>query len=222
MPASMNFIGFPDSFFKPTCGYVNKRGKLSVRVDWMKYSDSGIQFLIMAGGKGTRFGDQEKCMQKINGKSILENLIDSLMALSHFITVSTTARHTKTIEFCRSRHIPTIITEGKDYTDDLWHSIVRINRIPIIVMGSDTYITDLARFRSVISSPNNPAIPIVDILQNNTFSGISVFNRIPEKGETLEYHELNSEKNFSLNINTQEDLNRLKLILSQETPGHFP
>ena len=187
----------------------------------MEYSDSGITFLLMAGGKGTRFGDQEKCMRDIGGNSILGNLIDSLTTLSHFITVSTTLKHGKTIEFCRSRNIPTIITEGNDYTDDLWHSIVKINKVPIIVMGSDTYITDLGHFRSVIASMNNSEIPIVDILQNNIFSGISLFNRIPGKGEILEYHELNSEKNFSLNINTLEDLNRLKLILSQKTAGHF-
>lgn len=201
--------------------YLNRDCKFTVRVDRMKYSDSGMHFLIMAGGKGTRFGDPEKCMWKINGKIILEDLIDSLATLSHFITVSTTSNHKKTIEFCRSKHISTIITEGKSYTDDLWNSIAEISRVPITVMGSDTYITDLDHFSSMISSLNKPAMPIVDILQNHIFSGISVFSRIPEKYETLEYCELNSDRSFSLNINTQEDLNRLKQVLIQRSAGHF-
>jgi GTP:adenosylcobinamide-phosphate guanylyltransferase len=168
----------------------------------------------MAGGKGTRFGDPEKCMHGLKGKSILENLIDSLRTISDFITVSTTLKHQKTIELSRLKHISVIITEGENYTHDLWHSIVKINRVPVVVMGSDIYITDLNQFRTIITSLPDPAAPIIELLENSTFSGISVFSRIPEKEETLEYSELNSGKKFSININTGEDLRKLNLGLS--------
>ena len=181
-----------------------------------KHSGSDMQFLIMAGGRGTRFGDPEKCMHNVKGKSILENLIDSLRTLSDFITVSTTLKHHKTIEFCRFKLISAIITEGDDYTDDLWHSIVKINRVPVVVLGSDIYLTDLNQFRTMITSLPDPAAPIVNLLQNSTFSGISVFSRIPDKGETLEYYELNSGKNFSININTEEDLSKVESLLQSE------
>jgi len=201
--------------------YLYKSGKLTVKVQWMKYSDRNLQFLIMAGGKGTRFGNAEKCMQDTNGKSILENLIDSLKTLSDFISVSTTLLHRKTLELCRLKDVSVIITDGDNYINDLRSSIVSIGRVPLVVMGSDIYLTDLDQFRYMIKSLPDHAQPIIDLLQNNTFSGISVFSRIPEKDETMEYYEMNSEKNFSMNINTKEELGMLKLSIGKKTTGHF-
>lgn len=187
----------------------------------MKYSGPGIQFLIMAGGKGSRFGDAEKCMHDLNGKSILENLIDSLLTLSDFIAVSTTSSHRKTIELCRLKHIKVVITDGTDYIHDLRKSIVKINRVPVVVMGSDIYFTDLDKFRDLIASLPDSVKPIVDILQDNTFSGISVFCRIPEKEEIMEYCEVNSENIFSLNINTEEELRMLKLAMGWKSTENY-
>ncbi|WP_393970729.1 NTP transferase domain-containing protein [Oxyplasma meridianum] len=187
----------------------------------MKHFSQEIQFLIMAGGKGTRFGDAEKCMQIINEKSILENLIDSLRTVSDFISVSTTLFHRRTIELCRLKNISVIITDGNDYISDLRKSISMVNRIPTVVMGSDIYFTDLDMFRDLLVSLPEPSKPIIDLLQNNSFSGISVFTRIPERDAIMEYYEMNSEKSFSVNINTEEDLRMLKLEISRKTADHF-
>ena len=35
----------------------------------MQNPEMNVHFLIMAGGKGTRFGDAEKCMSPVNGKT---------------------------------------------------------------------------------------------------------------------------------------------------------
>ena len=37
-------------------------------------------------------------------------------------------------------------------------------------------------------------------------TGISLFNKIPENGNVMDYEEINSEWDFVININTKDDL----------------
>ncbi|MHB1471935.1 MAG: NTP transferase domain-containing protein [Thermoplasmataceae archaeon] len=165
-----------------------------------------VHFLIMAGGKGTRFGDAEKCMSTVNGTTILGHLLNQISAISQTLTVSTTVRHLKTSEFCISRRIPVIYTAGDDYVEDLIKSLIEINRVPTVVLGSDTYFTDLPYFIKMIESSLKKEKMIIEFLQHKTMTGISLFNKIPENGNVMDYEEINSEWDFVININTKDDL----------------
>lgn len=170
-----------------------------------------MHFLIMAGGKGTRFGDAEKCMSTVKGIPVLENLLDQVSKIAKSITVSTTFRHVKTVEFCISRGISLVYTDGNDYVSDLRTSLAEIRRVPIVVLGSDSFFTDLSYFKRLISSSLKENKEIIEFLQDKNMTGISIFNRIPENESIMNYEEVNSERDFMININTKDDLDTVNL-----------
>jgi len=178
-----------------------------------EYQEVSIHFLIMAGGKGTRFGDAEKCMSAVNGIPVLENLLNQVSKIAKSITVSTTIRHVKTVELCISRGIQVVYTDGNDYVRDLRRSLAEIRRVPVLVLGSDTFFTDMPYFRSLISSSLKENKEIIEFLQHKNMTGISIFNRIPENESSMNYEEVNSERDYVININTKDDLDTVNLRL---------
>ena len=105
-----------------------------------------------------------------------------------------------------NRDIPVIYTAGDDYVEDLIKSLIEINRVPTVVLGSDTYFTDLPYFIKMIDSSLKKEKMIIEFLQHKTMTGISLFNKIPENGNLMDYEEINSEWDFVININTKDDL----------------
>jgi len=100
-----------------------------------------IVALIMAGGKGTRFGgDTEKPMAQFMGKPLIRRVIEATKE-SERITetyVAVTAYSPKTAQEAKKAFVKVIETEGKGYHDDLQQAIKDANlSCPVLLISAD-------------------------------------------------------------------------------------
>ncbi len=110
-----------------------------------------LPVVVMAGGRGTRFGKGEKPLAIVRGRSLLARVMDSVEAAGFkdiFVAVSPWTPGTT--ERARRRGFQLIRTEGKGYVEDLsWIN----NQIPrfISVVADIPYLpaAELRRFTEV-------------------------------------------------------------------------
>jgi adenosylcobinamide-phosphate guanylyltransferase len=100
-----------------------------------------IVALIMAGGKGTRFGkDIEKPMVKLLGKTLIRRVIEATKASKRISEtyVAVTSYNSQTTEEAAKASAKVIETEGKGYHEDLRQAILKLNLIcPVLTISSD-------------------------------------------------------------------------------------
>jgi adenosylcobinamide-phosphate guanylyltransferase len=97
--------------------------------------------LIMAGGKGTRFGgDIEKPMAQFMGKPLIRIVIEatkeSKMVAETYVAVTSFSQ--KTAQEARKASVKVVETDGKGYHADLQQAIQDANlRCPVLVISAD-------------------------------------------------------------------------------------
>jgi GTP:adenosylcobinamide-phosphate guanylyltransferase len=100
-----------------------------------------IVALIMAGGKGTRFGkDIEKPMVKLLGKSLIRRVIEATKASKKISEtyVAVTAYNSRTAEEATKASAKVIVTEGQGYHVDLRQAILKLNlTCSVLTISSD-------------------------------------------------------------------------------------
>lgn len=100
-----------------------------------------IVALIMAGGKGTRFGgDTEKPMAVFMGKPIIQRVIEAAKASKKIAEtyVAVTANSPKTAEESRKASVNVIETDGKGYHEDLQQAIKAAElACPVLIISAD-------------------------------------------------------------------------------------
>jgi adenosylcobinamide-phosphate guanylyltransferase len=97
--------------------------------------------LIMAGGKGTRFGgDTEKPMAIFNGKPLIRRVIDAAKESKRIteIYVAVTSYSPKTAQEATKAAVKVIETEGKGYHSDVQQAVqdAKIN-CPVLIVSAD-------------------------------------------------------------------------------------
>ncbi|GEM_PF-5019855 len=131
--------------------------------------------VILAGGKGSRFGNHEKCLIRICDRAIIEHVINVVEEFCSRIIVATSLRHSGIIRFCRENNIDFLITTGRDLCYDMC-MIVNVTRDrPLIFFPCDIVIArDVVRqvFNIALSAEPDVCITFVD--ENGKFTGISV------------------------------------------------
>ncbi len=97
--------------------------------------------LIMAGGKGTRFGgDIEKPMAMFMGKPLIRIVIEATQESKMVaeIYVAVTSFNQKTAQEARKASVKVVETDGKGYHADLQQAIQDANlRCPVLVVSAD-------------------------------------------------------------------------------------
>lgn len=100
-----------------------------------------IVALIMAGGKGTRFGgDTEKPMAVFMGKPIIQRVIEAAKASKKIAEtyVAVTANSPKTADESRKASVNVIETDGKGYHEDLQQAIRAAElECPVLIISAD-------------------------------------------------------------------------------------
>jgi len=100
-----------------------------------------IVALIMAGGKGTRFGgDTEKPMAVFMGKPIIQRVIEAAKASKKIAEtyVAVTANSPKTADESRKASVNVIETDGKGYHEDLQQAIKAAElACPVLIISAD-------------------------------------------------------------------------------------
>jgi adenosylcobinamide-phosphate guanylyltransferase len=100
-----------------------------------------IVALIMAGGKGTRFGgDTEKPMALFNGKPLIRRVIEAAKESERIteIYVAVTAYSPKTAQEAKKASVKLIKTDGQGYHADVQQAIQDANiKCPVLIVSAD-------------------------------------------------------------------------------------
>ena len=100
-----------------------------------------IVALIMAGGKGTRFGgDTEKPMAMFNGKPLIRHVIEATKESTRIIEtyVAVTAISPKTAQDATKSFVKVIETDGQGYHADVQQAVKDANiNGPVLIVSSD-------------------------------------------------------------------------------------
>lgn len=100
-----------------------------------------IVALIMAGGKGTRFGKNiEKPMVKLLGKTLIRRVIEATKASKRIAEtyVAVTPYNSQTTEEATKASAKVIETEGQGYHADLRQAILKLElTCPVLTVSSD-------------------------------------------------------------------------------------
>ena len=166
--------------------------------------------IIMGGGKGTRLGNSEKGMLQINGRPIVDSLFEFFANKTDFVL------------FCGSRNTPLSSKRatdlgmhlchaiGDDYRVDLRFCLEETRRLPALVVPSDLYILDRERLSSALAFAISLEADLVTLTQEGSFTGVSVFRKVPVNDDALEFLTLEVPGEFGVNINTTGDLKRAR------------
>jgi len=100
-----------------------------------------IVALIMAGGRGTRFGnDLEKPMAKLLGKTLIRRVIEATKASKRISEtyVAVTAYSSQTAEEAIKASAKVIETVGQGYHEDLRQAVLKLNlNCPVLTISAD-------------------------------------------------------------------------------------
>jgi adenosylcobinamide-phosphate guanylyltransferase len=100
-----------------------------------------IVALIMAGGKGTRFGgDTEKPMAMFQGKPLIRRVIEAAKESKNIsdVYVAVTSYSPKTAQEAKKAEVKVVETDGKGYHEDLQQAVKEGNIAgPVLIVSSD-------------------------------------------------------------------------------------
>ena len=203
-----------------------------------------IVALIMAGGRGTRFGkDVEKPMVKLLGKSLIRRVIEATKASKRISEtyVAVTSYNSQTAEEATKASAKVIETEGKGYHADLRQAILKLNlTCPILTISSDLPLLNGEFLDEIIvkyEKSRKPALTVLVPVEqyreyglyptsleerkgNYAVSGINIIDgqRILEEQPQKDLQEevvISRKPEAVINVNTPKDLKSAEKFLSQ-------
>ena len=131
----------------------------------------------MAGGRGSRMGNNKKMLLNINGVPVLYRIIASLREAGFKVNICIT----KNTEFLSDIEGTNIITGTGNYADDLKYSL-GLCSVPALVLPADV-IFSRNLLKSFIELSDKVRTDIATLKVNSELSGISIFFRRPEDKE---------------------------------------
>ena len=194
-----------------------------------------VTALIMAGGKGTRMElDVEKPLVKINGKPMIQYVIDALKNTDKInkIIAATSKNTPETRNFLDKQRIDVIETPGNGYVHDLGFIISNFELDDVLL----TVTSDLPLINSDIleyvleeyEKSNKPAMSVlvpVHVFEKHNIKPTMVFEKLIPSGLNIlrSINKTQDEKvliieriELALNINTCEDIKLLKKLVGDE------
>ena len=127
-----------------------------------------IVALIMAGGKGTRFGvDTEKPMAQFMGKSLIRRVIEATKESKRIAEtiVAVTGYSPKTAQEAAEASVKVIETDGKGYHADLQQAIQDANlKCPVLIVSADLPLLNGEFLDQIISRYEESGKPALTVL----------------------------------------------------------
>ncbi|MGC8572475.1 MAG: hypothetical protein C0171_03450 [Caldisphaera sp.] len=167
--------------------------------------------LIMAGGKGKRFGSSMKPFVEICGKPMIFNIINKTRKIFKFTIIAVSANVESFLHILKNKYkdVMLIYTTGIDYSIDIGIILDIIKERPIMIFPSDMPNITEETIKYVIKSTEDikeDIITITDIHGNPI--GISIV-----KGYNLKkWTNFALDNKNILNINTVEDFEKAKMM----------
>lgn len=190
-----------------------------------------IVAVVMAGGRGSRMKlREEKPLIKVNGKPIIEHVIDALKGSSKVndIVVSVSRHTPKTAEKVRELPIKLLETPGEGYIADMQYAVKKLKLGKVLVISADLPLITSKVIDKVVASYDESEKPALSVM-----CPTEVFERLGLKpeyrfvvgsrvvspvgvnmidGSRIKDQEMDEEKlilddeELTFNINTIEDL----------------
>lgn len=124
--------------------------------------------MIMAGGKGTRFGtDTEKPMALFFGKPLIRRVIDATKDAKKIskIFVAVTSTTPKTEEEAKKAGVTVIKTDGKGYHVDVQQAVQKAKLLcPILIISSDLPLISGEFLDEIISKYEQSGKPALTVM----------------------------------------------------------
>jgi len=199
---------------------------------------------IMCGGRGSRmqgFADIEKPLLKLNGKTMLELVVDTLLQSKNFSKIlaatSSNSPNTKSYLLSNLSHKADILqTEGIGYSNDISIVLNTLRPATIFVVTADlplltsknvnrivlnwkreypcTSVVSEKRF--VTSMGINPSITVCIDSRQYCYSGISIIDssKACSGAKIDEDYLIMNEKGVAVNVNTRSDFEIAEMLMS--------
>jgi adenosylcobinamide-phosphate guanylyltransferase len=127
-----------------------------------------IVALIMAGGKGTRFGaDTEKPMAQFMGKPLIRRVIEATKESKRIADtiVAVTAYSPKTAQEAAEASVKVVETDGRGYHEDLQQAIQDANlKCPVLIVSADLPLLNGEFLDQIISRYEESGKPALTVL----------------------------------------------------------
>ncbi|MFU8653134.1 adenosylcobinamide-phosphate guanylyltransferase [Methanotorris formicicus] len=191
-----------------------------------------MDVLVMAGGKGTRMGYVEKPLVEINGKFMIDYIIETLTQSNIekiFVAVSKNTPKTEQYLKEKYRDIVLIKTSGNGYVEDL-NEAIKYFSSPFLVVSSDIptikpkTINNIINYYLNIRGINNKVEALCVMVKKDNYlgnptmeldgyipAGINIIS--PKYGEQIE--EVMVVDEVLINVNTWEDKILAEKLLKQ-------
>jgi adenosylcobinamide-phosphate guanylyltransferase len=203
-----------------------------------------IVALIMAGGRGKRFGgDTEKPMIKLLGKPLIRRVIEATKASKRISEtyVAVTLYNSKTAEEAANSSTKIVETKGNGYHADLRQAILKLKlACPVLTISSDLPLVNGEFLDEIIDKyekSRKPALTVLVPIENCRKHGVHPTSLYEQEGNTYAVSGINiidgqriSEEQEQevvicrkpeavFNINTPKDLESAKnyLLLSEKS-----
>jgi adenosylcobinamide-phosphate guanylyltransferase len=198
--------------------------------------------LIMAGGKGKRFGGKtEKALVKLLGKPLIQWVIEATRAAESIseVYVIATNETPKTLEAVSNFRVKVIKTDGKGYHEDLQQAILDSDmEYPVLAISADMPLLTGEFLDHVIShywKAGKPALTVLVPIEACRRHGVEPTSLYPYDGKSYAVSGLNvvdgrkilegeqeqevfilDRIEIAININTRQDLEAAERYLREK------
>jgi molybdopterin-guanine dinucleotide biosynthesis protein A len=194
--------------------------------------------IILAGGKSSRLG-RKKALQVIEGKTLIQRVVDRLAILSTEVVIATA--HGETIPCSSAVRIKTVadIYPGKGPLAGIYSGLIASSSSRAIVVGCDTPFlsVDLLEYMARLSSRSHVVVPRIKkkieplcavysksclapiqmLLEKDELAIRKLFGMVKVKYvEEDEINRFDPEHLSFFNINSQKDLERARKLASDK------
>ncbi len=175
----------------------------------------------MCGGRGERLGMGEKPMIKIEGRRLIDYVLDELWFCE--VYGITTAFTPKTEDYLKSHGVKCLRTSGKGFIEDYTEAILKLGLFePVLIVSADLIIFQKDLILNIVEfyfKTDRPALKVVN--KNREAIGINIIDGMFYDCEQDEI-EFVIDDNKIININTAKDLMRaLCLIRMKRREGEW-
>jgi len=139
-----------------------------------------VNCIIMAGGKGTRFGSPAKFLSKVCGESIVERLLKQLESVCCHIMLALskyTIMNVKNI--CGNYEVDCLESSGEDYVKDLATILSAYIKPPVLVLAADIVIKNSEILVKFVEKAMTEPVEVVTAVINRSGGveplGLSLF-----------------------------------------------
>lgn len=149
-----------------------------------------VAALIMAGGKGKRFGKNvEKSMTLLHGKPFVRRVIEAAKESKKTSEVYTavTSNNPRTADEARKAYARVITTDGRGYHADLQQAVLKANlNCPVLILSSDLPLLTGEFLDDIVEKyekSGKPALVVLVPLENCRKYGLAPTSFYEHKGK---------------------------------------